>query len=216
MKNISIVILASAFFAAGFAESNISYNEKGLSNRVNELENEVKKLEESVLYLYEMISHMQNSIEDNTQPPESNSLEVEDFDSSLSEEEAYKAAYKSIIAKDYNKAVVLFEGFIKNFPSSDYASNSYYWLGEIFLHDNAYEKAVKSFEYVISNYPSSNKVPGAMLKRAMGLIQLEKITDAKNQLELVIQNYPNSTTASIAKQKITEIENMSNDKLINQ
>ncbi len=121
---------------------------------------------------------------------------------SYSDEEAYKQAYKLIVSKDYEGALVAFTNFTKSYSESDYQPNAHYWLGELYLKDKDFKNANIHFGIVINKFPNTTKVASAMLKRAYGLIGLEKIADAKNQLILITQNYPNTSTALIAKKKL--------------
>ncbi len=84
--------------------------------------------------------------------------------SDLSEAEEYKAAYDLLRQRQVDASLIAFKQYLKKYPSGDFAGNSYYWLGEIFLLKNQLPQARESFAKLIEGFPNSNKVPDAKFK----------------------------------------------------
>ncbi|MES2673347.1 MAG: YbgF trimerization domain-containing protein [Pseudomonadota bacterium] len=82
----------------------------------------------------------------------------------LGEAEEYKAAYDLLRQRQVDASLLAFKQYLKKYPSGDFAGNSYYWLGEIFLLKNQLPQARESFAKLIEGFPSSNKVPDAKFK----------------------------------------------------
>ena len=60
--------------------------------------------------------------------------------------------------------MLAFKEYLKKYPSGDFAGNSCYWLGEIFLLKNQLPQAREWFAKLIESFPNSNKVPDAKFK----------------------------------------------------
>lgn len=84
--------------------------------------------------------------------------------SNLSEAEEYKAAYDLLRQRQVDSSLIAFKEYLKKYPNGDFAGNSYYWLGEIFLLKNQLPQARESFAKLIEGFPNSNKVPDAKFK----------------------------------------------------
>lgn len=57
--------------------------------------------------------------------------------------------------------------FIKNYPSSPYVPNSYYWIGESLFSLGEYDTAKSMFEKVTVEYPKSYKVEAARYRASI-------------------------------------------------
>ena len=83
--------------------------------------------------------------------------------SSKEELQGYKSAY-SLVTKDLDQAEKAFLKYLDDYPSSSYAANSVYMLGEIYLRNNDVELARQWFTRVIDDYPQHYRVGNAKLK----------------------------------------------------
>lgn len=111
-------------------------------------------------------SPVTESLNESPSPPSSLSSEtsVSENSSELGEAEEYKAAYDLLRQRQVDASMVAFKQYLKKYPSGDFAGNSYYWLGEIFLLKNQLPQARESFAKLIEGFPNSNKVPDAKFK----------------------------------------------------
>jgi tol-pal system protein YbgF len=126
-----------------------------------------------------------------------------DVSSSPSESDAYESAV-NLVLKDraYDAAIPAFENFVRTYPDSSYAPNSYYWLGQLFFTKNELLKAKAQFERVIAQYPQSAKAADSLSKLGQ-LAEKEGDTAAAKQFyQLLVSKYPQSKPAKAAKAKL--------------
>ena len=123
----------------------------------------------------------------------------------VSEEDAYTAAYAQIQKRDFTQAVQQMSDFLAQYPSSRYAGNAHYWLGELYFAENDLDKSNVDFNTVLQNYPQSNKIAASLLKLGFAYHQQGKINLARSELEKVTSGYPNSSAAHLASARLKEI-----------
>lgn len=87
-----------------------------------------------------------------------------EVDSGLSEADEYKAAYDLLRQRQIDASMGAFKAYLKKYPNGEFAGNSCYWLGEIFLLKNQLPQSREWFSKLIEGFPSSNKVPDAKFK----------------------------------------------------
>lgn len=134
------------------------------------------------------------SVATNSTTPASNNYVL-----SAGEDEAYDKAINLILRdKKYDEAIPAFEGFLSNFPNSQYTSNAHYWLGQLLFNKQQWEKAQTHFNRVITGFPDSNKRPDAILKLGEIAQRNSDIALAKRLFEQVINEYPDSSVRRIA------------------
>ena len=84
--------------------------------------------------------------------------------SSMSEADEYKAAYDLLRQRQVDQSLVAFKNYLITYPNGEFAANSCYWLGEIFLLKNQLTQARDWFAKLLQEFPESNKVPDAKFK----------------------------------------------------
>jgi tol-pal system protein YbgF len=84
--------------------------------------------------------------------------------SGISEADEYKAAYDLLRQRQVDQSLVAFKDYLKKYPTGEFAANSCYWLGEIFLLKNQLPQARDWFAKLLQDFPDSNKVPDAKFK----------------------------------------------------
>lgn len=82
----------------------------------------------------------------------------------LSEADEYKAAYDLLRQRQVDQSLVAFKEYLKKYPSGEFAANSCYWQGEIYLLKNQLPQARDWFAKLLQDFPDSNKVPDAKFK----------------------------------------------------
>ena len=95
-----------------------------------------------------------------------------------------------------------FSDYIKFYPNTDLAGNSYYYLGELQFKQGNYQQAVQSYDQVLQNFPSGNKAASAQLKKGFALLELGKQDDGVTELRHLIQRYPHSPEALQARDRL--------------
>ncbi|WP_019342539.1 tol-pal system protein YbgF [Stutzerimonas stutzeri] len=114
----------------------------------------------------------------------------------------YDAAFDLIKAKDFDKASQAFAAFLRKYPSSPYAGNAQYWLGEVNLAKGDMQGAGQAFAKVSQAYPQHNKVPDSLYKLADVELRLGNRDKANGILRQVIADYPNSSAAQLAQRQL--------------
>jgi tol-pal system protein YbgF len=112
--------------------------------------------------------------------------------------------------RDYNGgnndlATQEFSDYLKFYPNTDLAGNSYFYLGEIQFRQGNFQQAAQSYDQVLQNFPSGNKAASAQLKKGLALIELGKQDDGVSELRRLIQRYPHSPEALQARDRLRKL-----------
>ncbi|UTF60377.1 YbgF trimerization domain-containing protein [Gilvimarinus sp. DA14] len=119
-----------------------------------------------------------------------------------SEAEVYGAAYDLLKQRQIDASVAGFKAHLERFPQGEYASNSYYWLGEIYLLKNDLPEAQRWFGDLLAEFPDSRKVPDAQFKLGK-VYHLQGQNDRAQEL-LNIVAASNADASRLAKQYLQE------------
>lgn len=115
---------------------------------------------------------------------------------------AYEAAFNLLKDGRYTQAISAFDAFLKRYPSSEYAGNAQYWLGEANYVSRNFKRAIVEFDRVLTKYPQSPKVPDATLKMGYTYYELGQWAKARSTLQKVIKQYPSSTAQRLAETRL--------------
>lgn len=114
----------------------------------------------------------------------------------------YDASFELIKAKDFDKASQAFEAFLRKYPSSQYAGNAQYWLGEVNVAQGRLQAAGQAFAKVSQNYPAHSKVPDSLYKLGDVEQRLGNVDKAKVIFQQVMTQYPSSSAAQLAQREL--------------
>jgi tol-pal system protein YbgF len=117
----------------------------------------------------------------------------------------YNNALRDYNAGNNDLASQEFEQYIKFYPNTDLAGNSYFYVAEIEYKQQNYQQAAKDYDQVLQNFPSGNKAASAQLKKGFALIELGQKDDGIAELRHVIQRYPRSNEALQAKERLRKL-----------
>lgn len=121
----------------------------------------------------------------------------------MTEAQAYEQAINYVIKdNNYAAAIPAFESFIRDYPNSDYTSNSHYWLGQLYYQKNELGKAKNHFERVVTQYPNATRVPDALLKLGMVAEKQNESAAAKKYYNQLVKSFPKSKPAATARKKL--------------
>ena len=109
--------------------------------------------------------------------------------------------------RDYNGgkndlAIQEFSDYIKFYPDTDLAGNSYFYIAEVQYKTGDFQRAVANYDLVLQNFPSGNKAAGAELKKGFALLELGKQEEGTQALKHVIQRYPRTNEATQARERL--------------
>lgn len=117
----------------------------------------------------------------------------------------YDASFDLVKARDFDKAALAFNAFLRRYPDSQYAGNAQYWLGEVYLVQSDLESAGKAFAQVISRYPNHRKESDAMYKLGDVERRLGNNDKARDLFQQVISKYPDSSAAQLAGRELNTL-----------
>lgn len=98
-----------------------------------------------------------------------------------------------------------FSDYIKFYPNTDLAGNSYFYLAEIQFRGGNFQQAVQNYDLVLQNFPSGNKAASAQLKKGFALLELGKQDDGVRELRHVVARYPHSPEALQARERLRKL-----------
>ena len=112
--------------------------------------------------------------------------------------------------RDYNAgkndlAAQEFGDYVKYYPTTDLAGNSYYYLADMEYRQGNYQQAAKDYDQVLQNFPTGNKAAAAQLKKGFSLIELGQKNEGVSELRRVIQRYPRSSEALQARERLRKL-----------
>ncbi len=129
------------------------------------------------------------------------------------EARSYEEAFRSFRQAEYRAAIDQFRAFLQNHPSSDYADNALFWLGESYFRVGEFEQAVLTFEDVTKKHPSGNKVPDALYRQGVALLELGKRepeeksyrSAAREVFQRIVSEHPSSERVPEARQQLEKL-----------
>jgi tol-pal system protein YbgF len=147
------------------------------------------------------------------QPPNAQAELAPEVASLSQEVRDYEEAFALYRAGRFRDAIDRFRTFLQNYPSSGYADNALFWVGECQFRLGDFERAVLTFEDVVKRYPDENKVPDALYRQGVALLELgrkkgeEQIyTPAAREIfERILTEYPASTRVPEAKKQLEKL-----------
>jgi tol-pal system protein YbgF len=117
----------------------------------------------------------------------------------------YNNALRDYNAGNNDIAKQEFSDYLKFYPNTDLAGNSFFYLAEIEFKQGDYQGAIKNYDQVLQNFPTGNKAPSSDLKKGLALIELGQKDDGVAELRHVIQRYPRSNEALQAREKLRKM-----------
>ncbi|MCW7549712.1 cell division protein CpoB [Photorhabdus sp. APURE] len=136
----------------------------------------------------------------------SGSNQASSFVGTASEKGNYDAAvHLAVNTKEYDKAIVAFQSFVKSYPKSSYVPNANYWLGQLHYNKGKKDEAAYYFATVVKEYPKSQKSGESLYK--VGLIMQDKgqKDKARSVYQQVMKQYPGSNAAKLAEKKLSTL-----------
>ncbi len=126
--------------------------------------------------------------------------------SSLGETASYEYAVNLVLKqRKYDEAIPAFSEFIKKYPTSTYAANANYWLGQLLYNKGEFASAKSAFETVVNQFVESNKRGDSLVKLGMIAQKTGDTTSAKVFYQKVVKDYANSAAARIAQQQLAAL-----------
>ena len=109
----------------------------------------------------------------------------------------YESAYAKLKTKDYDGAASAFKALTNKYPNSEYAGNSWFWLGFIYQTKGDVDNAAKAFSSLIERFPDHAKTDDAKYNLGKIYHQQGKTEKARTLLKEVAAG--SSKSAPLAK-----------------
>jgi TolA-binding protein len=88
------------------------------------------------------------------------------------EEAVYQKGRLLFLQEEYQPAIQVLQGFIKDHPKSTFASSAWFWVGESLYGLGMLDDAQAVYQKILNDFPTSVKVEAAQYK--LSLIQMRK------------------------------------------
>lgn len=82
----------------------------------------------------------------------------------VSETQMYRDAYQLLRDREIEQAIEAFNAYLDAYPQGNFAGNSHYWLGEIYLLNEDLDAAQEWFEKLLREFPDDRKRADAQYK----------------------------------------------------
>ncbi len=123
----------------------------------------------------------------------------------VSADTLYSNGYRDYSTKKYDLAMQEFTDYLKYFPTTLFASNAQYYIGDIYYKGDEWEKALQAFDAVLERYPDGNKTPDSHYMKALCLLKLGRNNAAATEFRDIIKSYPDQEVAAMARARLREM-----------
>ena len=123
----------------------------------------------------------------------------------VSADTLYSNGFRDYSTKKYDLAMQEFTDYLKYFPTTLFASNAQFYIGDIYYRNENYPKALEAFDAVLERYSDGNKTPDAHYMKAMVLLKLGRNDAAATELRDIIKRYPDQEVAAQARARLREM-----------
>ena len=117
----------------------------------------------------------------------------------------YDDGVRAYAQQQYDDAIQYFRDFIHSSPTSPYADDAQYLIGESYLQKGLYSNAIKEFNQVVLRYGSSDRAPAALLKLSQVFSKIGDQVDARLSLQKLVNRYPGSAQSAEAYRLLQEM-----------
>jgi tol-pal system protein YbgF len=117
----------------------------------------------------------------------------------------YQNALRDFTTGKYDLSRQEFSDYVKNYGSTDLASNAQFYLGEISYSQGDYKDAVAQYNVVLNNYPQSYKLAASLLKKGMAELELGMKATGARDLKEVVRRFPGTDESRRASAKLKEM-----------
>jgi len=149
-----------------------------------------------------------NSASQDTMPPATNNLPAQQpapTASMPSGDTLYNNALNDILTRKYDLAQQECQDYLKYYPNGAYASNAYFYLGEVARIQKHYDQAIDYYTSVVTKYPESFKFVSALYERGVCNNYLGHKSQAISDFREIIRKYPRTDEAGRAHERLKEM-----------
>ncbi len=137
--------------------------------------------------------------------PASITLDGQNVTVERNEQVSYDTALGLVRANDFRGAVTSLQSFLARYPTSAYAAQAQYWLGNAYYQLKDYKAALAAQRAVVERHADSPRAPDALLNMAASQIELNDRSGARTTLNKILKDYPASEAASAARERLKSL-----------
>jgi tol-pal system protein YbgF len=183
---------------------------QGLSDNLQDIQARVGKLSQQVTDAQSVLQSVDAKVSGNVPPPGASAPppgagQPTASGPPISSDVLYTNALRDFTGGKYDLARQEFGDYLKNFPTSDLASNAQFYLGEIDFVQGNYKEAIGEYDKVLTNYPKSYKLAAARLKKGEAELALGEKASATRDFREVVRRFPGTDEARRAQAKLREL-----------
>jgi len=195
--------------AIGALQASINKQQDDRSGQGDQLSGQIQALNDTMDELKVRLTKLSKQLEDMQAAQQSmaaQQTQAQQQAQAVAQAPAPDVLYNNAL-RDYNGgkndlAIQEFSDYIKFYPDTDLAGNSYFYIAEVQYKTGDYQRAVANYDLVLQNFPSGNKAAGAELKKGFALLELGKQEEGTQALKHVIQRYPRTNEATQARERL--------------
>jgi tol-pal system protein YbgF len=179
-----------------------------IGSHVDQLSGQIQSLNDSLDELKARLTKVSKQLEDmqsNQQNLASQQAQQQQQSQAPPPDVLYSNALRDYQAGKNDLATQEFSDYVKYYPNTDLAGNSYFYLADIAFKQGNYQQAVKSYDQVLQSFPDGNKAAAAELKKGLSLLELGQKDEGVSALRHVIQRYPKSNEALQARERLRKL-----------
>ena len=123
----------------------------------------------------------------------------------MSSETLYTNGYRDYQGGKYDLALQEFNDYLKYFPTTLFAGNAQYYIGDMKYKAADYPGALQAFDAVLERYPDGTKTPDSHYMKALCFLKLNRNDAAATEFRDIIKHYPDTDLAQKARARLKEM-----------
>ncbi|SHH11649.1 tol-pal system protein YbgF [Massilia sp. CF038] len=185
----------------------VNQNEQTIAE-INKLRGQLEVLSNDIVTMQKRQKDFYTDLDNRLRKLEPRQVNIDGQEAAVAADEqaSYDNAMSTFKGGDYKAAASQLSEFVRRYPSSGYASNAQYWLGNAYYAQRDCKKAIAAQQVVAANYPDSAKAPDAMLNIGTCHAELKDKKAATKALKDLIAKYPDSAAAQAARDRLPSLK----------
>ncbi|HEY0060500.1 MAG TPA: tol-pal system protein YbgF [Telluria sp.] len=185
----------------------VNQNEQAIAE-INKLRGQLEVLSNDIVTMQKRQKDFYTDLDNRLRKLEPRQVNIDGQEAAVAAEEqaSYDSAMSTFKGGDYKAAAAQLSEFVRRYPSSGYASNAQYWLGNAYYAQRDCKKAIAAQQVVAANYPDSAKAPDALLNIGTCHAELKDKKAATKALKDLIAKYPDSAAAQAARDRLPSLK----------
>ena len=123
----------------------------------------------------------------------------------LSADTLYSNGYRDYTTGKNDLALQEFNDYLKYFPTTLFAGNAQFYIGDLKYKAGDYQAALTAFDAVLERYPDGTKTPDSHYMKALCFVKLSKNDAAAAEFRDIIKRYPDTDLAQKARARLREM-----------